>query len=475
MSSQMSLTRAARTLGAALTLTAAACGEPTTPALADAAAPAADAQPSAAGPAADGGGDAAPPGARGAALQPEAFQPYPRVNYPRENPFQQDKARLGKILFWDEQLSDDDSVACGTCHRPSAGGADPRPALPGYRGHPGPDGVRDTPDDPRGSPGLRSCGRAADGSRTQTRSDDFGTDVQVTRRRAMSMADAMFWPALFWDGRAADRFRDPLHPENVVVSQLAALETQAMMPLTNPVEMACDGRTLAQLGDKLRRVKPLGLARDLPQELRGALADPTVDYPRLFEASFGSDEITPARIGLAIATYERTLTSDQTPWDAWRAGDASALDPEALHGLAIYAGKGGCSCCHPPPLFGSQLFVNDGLSLSTWDEGRAEVTKNPRDLAAFRVPGLRKVGLREAAGLLHDGRAPGDGLPALVDAYTQAPLTGGNAVLCVRRGFDADDAERAALVAFLRRGLTDPRMQLEAAPFDRPKLASEQD
>jgi hypothetical protein len=50
----------------------------------------------------------------------------PPVPVPAENPITEPKRVLGKILFWDEQLSSDGTVACGTCHRPSAGGADPR-------------------------------------------------------------------------------------------------------------------------------------------------------------------------------------------------------------------------------------------------------------------------------------------------------------------------------------------------------------
>ncbi len=46
-----------------------------------------------------------------------------------ENPITEQKSVLGKILFWDEQLSSDDTVACGTCHIPAAGGADPRLAA----------------------------------------------------------------------------------------------------------------------------------------------------------------------------------------------------------------------------------------------------------------------------------------------------------------------------------------------------------
>ena len=68
---------------------------------------------------------------------------------PSENPITEAKRVLGKILFWDEQLSSDDSVACGSCHRPAEGGSDPRIAI-----HPGVDGLTPSPDDTLGSPGV---------------------------------------------------------------------------------------------------------------------------------------------------------------------------------------------------------------------------------------------------------------------------------------------------------------------------------
>ena len=50
------------------------------------------------------------------------------IYVPAENPLTPEKVVLGKILFWDEQLSSDDSTACGTCHQPAFGGSDPRAA-----------------------------------------------------------------------------------------------------------------------------------------------------------------------------------------------------------------------------------------------------------------------------------------------------------------------------------------------------------
>ena len=71
---------------------------------------------------------------------------------PSENPITEQKRVLGKALFWDEQLSSDETMDCGTCHMPGHGGSDPRAGGPAL--NPGPDGVFLTPDDIFGSPAM---------------------------------------------------------------------------------------------------------------------------------------------------------------------------------------------------------------------------------------------------------------------------------------------------------------------------------
>src|SRR5687768_996859 len=78
---------------------------------------------------------------------------------PPENPPTPAKVVLGKILFWDEQLADDDSTACGTCHLPELGGGDGR-VDQGL--HPGLDGVFGTADDVHGSAGIVHQDQAGD-------------------------------------------------------------------------------------------------------------------------------------------------------------------------------------------------------------------------------------------------------------------------------------------------------------------------
>jgi len=111
----------------------------------------------------------------GAALPPV---PTPPQNLPTEA-----KRILGKVLFWDEQLSSDNTMACGTCHIPSQGGTDPRVGR-----HPGPDGILNTPDDKLGSFGVMRM----DANLNPIEDPIFGFDVQVTERTAPSMINAAY-------------------------------------------------------------------------------------------------------------------------------------------------------------------------------------------------------------------------------------------------------------------------------------------
>ena len=124
----------------------------------------------------------------------------PPVPYPAENPFSEEKRVLGKILFWDEQVSSDNTVACGTCHRPASGGGDPRLGV-----HPGPDGILGNDDDVIGSPGIAHT----DENGGPVFDPLFGFEVQVTGRSAQAFIGSQWAPEVFWDGRAGSEFFDP--------------------------------------------------------------------------------------------------------------------------------------------------------------------------------------------------------------------------------------------------------------------------
>ncbi len=157
----------------------------------------------------------------------------PPVVFPVENPFSEEKRVLGKILFFDEQLSTSNNVACATCHSMPRAGAEPRLAR-----HPGDDNILNTPDDIQGSPGvIRS-----DAINNYEADAVFALTPQITGRSANSPINAAFAPNLFWDGRATSRFVDPQTGE-VAIQSGGALGNQSMQPPVKTIEMAHAGNT----------------------------------------------------------------------------------------------------------------------------------------------------------------------------------------------------------------------------------------
>lgn len=400
-------------------------------------------------------------------------QPLGDAPVPNENPITEQKRVLGKILFWDEQLSSDNTVACGTCHQPAAGGADARLAA-----NPGFDSLFGTADDIVGSPGIR----ALDENGMQVNDPMFGHGPQVTGRATPSFFTSMFADTNFWDGRASDRFVDPLNSNSVIINDGGALESQAVGPILNTVEMAQQGRSWNDVTTKLAAVTPLALATEIPADMVDALAGGQT-YANLFSAAFGDSEITPVRIALAIATYERTLVPNQTPWDLYVSGDANAMTASQIAGWEAFDNQTPCGNCHEPPLFSDDNFRNIGLRPSLEDLGRFDVTGQNNDRGEFKTPSLRNVGLRKA--LMHVGWVT-DTADAL-DFYNAGRNNTGHTQFTADQsnipgtGIDIDEIDvfgndpvrRAQVVDFMANGLTDPRAAAETFPFDRPVLASE--
>src|SRR5215212_7429860 len=241
------------------------------------------------------------------------FGPVPPLNPPPAPPGNQvtaAKAALGKVLFWDEQLSSTRTVSCGTCHFSANGGSDSRTVINNARArNPGADGAFDTADDVFASPGVPS--NNADG--TYSLSPTYGFREQVTGRKSRSYIDAGYSNTLFWDGRAGAVFTDPLSNQ-VVLAGGAALESQALGPPVSDAEMAHAGRDWADVAARVAASKPLALSPDVPAALGEWVGGRA--YAELFAEAFGTPGVTPARIALAVATFERTLYSDRTPFDA---------------------------------------------------------------------------------------------------------------------------------------------------------------
>jgi cytochrome c peroxidase len=228
-----------------------------------------------------------------------------------------------------------------------------------------------------------------------------GNKGKVLLRNTPSVVNIDSRLPLFWDGRAASP------------------EEQALMPVANPDEMNMDPEKLA------------------------AVLSAIPEYVARFHRAFGDSQISPPRIGAALAAFERTLVSADSPFDRAMSGDAGAMSPEALRGMQLFVGKGRCTKCHDGPHFTDGSFHNIGVSGS--DEGRYKIVQVAVLKGAFKTPGLRDVEL--TAPYFHDGSAKT--LEDVVAHYKR----GGD----VKDNLDPDitplsldEGEQKALVAFMK-------------------------
>lgn len=188
---------------------------------------------------------------------------------------------------------------------------------------------------------------------------------------APSVFNASLNFAQFWDGRAA------------------TLEEQAAGPVHNPLEMASDWATViakleadATFSSEFRRVYPEG--------------------------------ITAANLADAIATFERTLQTENSPFDRFLRGDGGALDGKARLGYQRFRDLG-CASCHQGANIGGNMFQRFGIMEDYLnsvarrrppiqaDLGRFNVTGLEVDRQVFKVPSLRNVA--ETPPYFHDGSA----------------------------------------------------------------------
>ena len=164
-------------------------------------------------------------------------------------------------------------------------------------------------------------------------------------------------------------------------------------------------------------------------------------YPKRFSALY-PDGITRANVKDALATYMRSLTTPNGRFDRWLGGEADALNAEEKRGYALFKHYG-CVSCHQGANVGGNMFqvfgvLNDYFrrrgGITDADLGRFNVTGNPADRHAFKVPSLRMAAL--TAPYLHDGSAA-----TLRDAV--------DAMFTFQLGREAPDADKDAIVAFI--------------------------
>jgi cytochrome c peroxidase len=292
------------------------------------------------------------------------------------------KVELGKMLFHDKELSGNRNTTCATCHHALTDTGDGL-SLPVGEGGLGLGVTRDT-----------------------------GTGIDAIHERVPRNAPPVFMlgstevTRLFHDGRIEvdpsypSGFKSPAgHDLPEGLDNIVAV--QAMFPVTSATEMA------GQPGENeiaaAAAIGPVGVWEALAVRLRDI-----PEYVDLFIGAFedinGASEITYAHAANAIAAFEiDAWRADKSPWDAYQAGNSSALNQMEKKGMQLFFGKAGCSACHSGEIFSDMEFhaiampqigpgKGDGFDYHD-DFGRYRETGNPDDMYAFRTPPLRNVAL----------------------------------------------------------------------------------
>jgi cytochrome c peroxidase len=171
-------------------------------------------------------------------------------------------------------------------------------------------------------------------------------------------------PFLFWDGR------------------VQSLDELDILPVANPQAMGSNHDMMVQT------LKANG-------------------YGQYFKEAFGTDEIKKEQVAKAIADYQRTRISGNSPWDRWKRNkEESAVSEDVKKGDQLFFGKAKCATCHFGENFTDSNFHNLGIGWNREtktlnDTGRFNVTKMDADKGAFRTPTLRDVSLHPP--YMHDG------------------------------------------------------------------------
>jgi cytochrome c peroxidase len=127
-------------------------------------------------------------------------------------------------------------------------------------------------------------------------------------------------------------------------------------------------------------------------------------YRKRFNEVFGTENFTIDHVAMAIATFERTVLSGNSPYDRFKAGDKSALSESQQRGMKVFfSNNARCDSCHDGAALTTNQFANIGIGMDkpNPDLGRYNVTKKDSDKGAFKTPGLREIA--RTAPYMHDG------------------------------------------------------------------------
>lgn len=237
-----------------------------------------------------------------------------------------------------------------------------------------------------------------------------GINHKKGARNSQTVINSAYHKHLFWDGRAK------------------SLEEQCKGPVANTAEMAnIDDPHLAH------------------QECQNRIKS-VPGYIPLFKEVFGDEDVTMDRISMAIATFERTVLSGNSPFDKYMAGDKNAMTQDQIEGYKVFRHVG-CDNCHFGPTFSDGRFLNIGVGMDAKepDLGRYEITQNKRDWGAFRVPILRDVA--NTYPYMHDGSL--STLEEVIEYYDIGGIKNQN-LHPLMRPLHMSEKDKKNLVSFLK-------------------------
>jgi cytochrome c peroxidase len=197
---------------------------------------------------------------------------------------------------------------------------------------------------------------------TDGRAVSTGLRGQKGSRSAPTLMNSAWSGDLFWDGRSK------------------SLEEQIIEPLLNPIEM---GNTEQAVLKTLTGIP---------------------GYRARFKKVFGKDAIDIDQVARAIATFERTILSGNSPYDRYKAGDKKALTELQQEGMEIFfSNKARCDSCHEGLNFTNGKFANIGIGMDKPepDLGLYNISKQEPDKGAFKTPTLREIA--HTGPYMHDG------------------------------------------------------------------------
>lgn len=186
----------------------------------------------------------------------------------------------------------------------------------------------------------------------------IGHGMVVLGRASPTILNTAYQKFQFWDGRAR------------------TLEQQALGPIEAEVEMAGNVSTAVE---KLKKI---------PQ------------YVEMFNKAYPGEEISGDTIAKALASFERTAVSSESPFDRWQKGNQDAVSESVKRGFSLFKGKANCTACHQGFNFTDDGFHNLGLK-GNQDVGRFAKVPVKVLQGAFKTPTLRDIEL--TAPYMHNG------------------------------------------------------------------------